>query len=76
MQTAILQSNTFLNTFRHTHVQFYVVILLPGKMYDLRGRSDIWYKVIKQDLQKVYSDTQNYKRKNTVSSVFFSELLL
>lgn len=60
MQTAILLSNTFPNTFRHTHVQFYVVILLPGKMYDLRGRSNIWYKVIKQDLQKVCSGIQSY----------------
>ena len=55
---------------------FYVVILLPGKIYGLRGRSNIWYKVIKQDLQKVCSDTHSYKRRNTVSSVFFSELLL
>ena len=76
MQTDTLQSNTFPYTFRHTHEQFYVVILLPGKIYGLRGRSNIWYKVIKQDLQKVCSDTHRYKRRNTVSSVFFSELLL
>ena len=76
MQTDTLQSNTFPYTSRHTHEQFYVVILLPGKIYGLRGRSNIWYKVIKQDLQKVCSDTHSYKRRNTVSSVFFSELLL
>ena len=58
MQTDTLQSYRFPYMFRHRHEQFYVVILLPGKIYCLRGRSNIWYKVIKQDLQKVCSDTE------------------
>ena len=57
MQTDILKSN-ILYTFKHTHLQFYVVILLTSKIYDMRCRSNIWYKVIKQDLQKVCSDIQ------------------